>query len=114
MVIAMEKMITYFGQQAKVNCDENCNKAWGINRRPKVQLSDDEDDYAYLSDDELGDAPENPGTYEGGQAKPIDKAGIPNKWCVRECERCNISRPGEFGMPLPVKTFNDRISNIKK
>lgn len=67
----MEKLITYCGQPAKVGCDEKCHKAWGSNSRPKVRLSkDDYDDYYYLSDDELGVAPIDPGTYEGGCAKP--------------------------------------------
>jgi hypothetical protein len=47
----MEKIITYFGQLAKVACDEKCEKAWGRSNRPKVQLSANEDDYAFLSDD---------------------------------------------------------------
>jgi hypothetical protein len=110
----MEKQITYFGQPAKVACDENCNKAWGINNRPKIQLSEDEDDYAYLSDDELGDAPENPGTYEGGHAKPTHKSQIPNKWCVRECERCSLSSPGEYNLPPVVKDFSKRMYNISE
>lgn len=83
----METIIMFCDQQAKVGCDEKCEKAWGNENRPKVQLSEDEDDYAFLSDDELGEAPIDPGTYEGGQAKPIDKKDIPNRWCIRECER---------------------------
>lgn len=94
----MEKTIIFFGQQAKVNCDENCNKAWGINLRPRIyaELPDeiyplpggsifpagkeiDFDDYAYLSDNELGDAPIDPGTYEGGCAKPTSKDEVGNK-----------------------------------
>jgi hypothetical protein len=110
----MEKIITYFNQPAKVACDEKCNKAWGINERPKIKLSEDEDDYAYLADDELGDAPEDPGTSEGGDRKPINKEGIPNKWCVRECERCSMSSPGKSGEPLALKDFSDRRYNITR
>lgn len=40
----MEKIIIYFGHQAKISCDEKCNKAWGWNHRPFIQLSDEEDD----------------------------------------------------------------------
>lgn len=31
----VESMIVYFGQQAKVACDGNCKKAWGMNSRPQ-------------------------------------------------------------------------------
>lgn len=110
----MEKQITYFGQQAKVACDEKCNKAWGLNNRPFEQLSEDEDDIVWLADSELGEAPENPGTYEGGHGKPTDKSQIPNKWCVRECERCTISDPGKFNEPLKLKDFNERRYNIPR
>ncbi len=110
----MEKIIKYFGRNAKVNCDENCSKAWGNNCRAKNQLSDDEDDYEFLSDDELGEALVDPGTYEGGQAKPINKKDIPNKWCVRECERSNISNPGESHLPLEIRTFVKRCSNLER
>jgi len=102
----METIITYFGQDAKVNCDENCNKAWGVDNRPQNKISDNPDDWEYLSDKELDNAPINPGTYEGDDAKPINKEGIPNKWCVRQCERCNISSPGESKMPLEIIAFN--------
>lgn len=107
-----ETIIAYFGQPAKVNCDGNCKKAWGINSRPKVQLSSNEDDYAYLSDGELGEAPADPGTYEGGHAKPPSALAFPNKWCVRECERCNMSSPGESNLPLVIKDFSERRNNI--
>lgn len=106
-----EATIQYFGQPCKVNCDGNCKKAWGINSRPQVQLSDDVDDYEYLADCELAIAPDDPGTYEGGDAKPQSNSEFPNKWCVRECERCNQSRSGEHELPLPVKTFDKRVRN---
>lgn len=110
----MEKIITYFGQPCKVGCDEKCNKAWGINQRPKIMLSDDEDDYAYLSDDELGEAPTDPGTYEGGHGKPTTPAQAPNKWCVRECERCVKSKPSESHLPLKVRDLSERLYNIPR
>jgi len=110
----MEKIITYFNQPAKVNCDENCKKAWGGSNRPRVNLSDDEDDWCYLSDDELGEAPSDPGTYEGGEGKPAHKNEVPNKWCVRECERCNISNPGKSHLPLKVRDFSQRFYNIPR
>jgi len=110
----MEKIILYFGQAAKVACDEKCNKAWGISSRPSESLSDDPDDIDWLSDSELGDAPENPGTYEGGHAKPTDLKQAPNKWCVRECERCAISKIGQSNAPLALKDWSVRVFNIEK
>lgn len=105
----MEKLITYFGQQAKVACDEQCHKAWGVTSRPKEQLSDDEDDYAFLADDELGIAPIDPKTYEGGEGKPRSKESIPNKWCVRECERCVMSKPNESHLELKLRDLSKRF-----
>ena len=100
--------ISFFGQQVTVVCDLKCEKAWGSNSRPKLQLSDNIDDYVWLTDGELGEAPENPGTYEGGQGKPFhpDKH---NKWCVRECER---SETFERGQKIMLKDFTVRIYNI--
>ena len=108
-----EKIITYFGLPAKVCCDGNCKKAWGISNRPRVQLSENEDDYEYLADGELDDAPQNPGTYEGGEGKPLTASCFPTKWCVRECERCNMSDVGDFAEPLEVRSFEIRRRNIK-
>jgi len=107
----MEKVITYFGQSAKIACDEKCHKAWGILNRPKIQLSEDKEDIAYLSDEELDIAPVNPGTYEGGDAKPTFKTEIPNKWCVRECEKCYLSNPGESHLPVKLKDWSKRLYN---
>lgn len=95
----MKKEIQYYGKMVTVSCDEKCNKAWGINARPFEQLSDDIDDVVYLADDELEDAPMS-GIIEGGDSKPVDANGdtitsvIPNKWCVRECERCYMNGRG--------------------
>jgi hypothetical protein len=126
----MEKIITYCGQPAKVGCDEKCNKAWGGRNRPRVYLEvsetkiygvdvdlfpDEEDidvdNYAYCTDAELGDAPVDPGTGEGGDFKPVNKSEIGNKWCIRECERCSMSEPGEYEQPLILKDFTKRFYN---
>jgi hypothetical protein len=107
----MKKEITYFGEQVTVACDEKCNKAWGINRRPQNQLSDDPDDYEYLSDEELGEAPAYPGTWEGNDKKPVDKVGIPNRWCIRECERCGMF---DAGVTITLKDFSIRRKNINR
>lgn len=109
------KQITFCGQPAIVGCDAKCDKAWGINNRPKVEFDEDNpDDYAFLADSELGKAPEDPGTYEGGFGKPQLKSERLNKWCVRECERCEMSDPGA---PLSVESlkfsdFSKRVYNI--
>ena len=84
----MKKEIIFLGEQVVVSCDENCNKAWGRSTRPRLLKEDDE--WGFIPDEELDDAPVDPGTREGGQAKPTSKEQIPNKWCVRECERCKM------------------------
>ena len=106
-----DSVVIYFGNPMKVACDRQCNKAWGINGRPSVRLSDDEDDIAWLADGELGEAPIDPGTYEGGMAKPLSPDEFPNKWCVRECERCAKSKPGEHLQPLELPDFSRRYYN---
>ena len=102
------KSIIYAGHELVLICDGKCNKAWGHNSRPKRQLSDDVDDYEYLSDDELGEAPDDPGTYEGGHGKPTMSAhGYLNKWCCRECERSSMIEDAyefeleDFSAPSP-------------
>lgn len=96
---AITKQVIAYGEPTLIGCDAVCEKAWGINNRPRVQLSSEEDDYAYLADRELGCAPVNPGTYEGGHAKPTDLSERLNKWCFRECERCASSRTAELKFP---------------
>lgn len=81
------RSIVFFGHPCLLVCDAKCNKAWGINQRPTNQLSEEEDDYEWLADDELPEAPEYPGTFEGGEGKPVDKSQRLNRWCARECER---------------------------
>lgn len=104
------KLIIYLGQPMLLACDARCDKAWGINSRPKKMLSENPDDYVYFSDDELGTAPKDPGTYAGGYGKPVPGSfayegehGKPvpalkgamtedmNKWCARECERSSMT-----------------------
>ncbi len=93
-------------------CDGNCSKAWGINTRSKIQLSDDVDDTVYLADDELGTAPEDPGTGEGGHAKPRNESERLNKWCARECERSMIVPTAEFSDNLELRDFSRRVYNM--
>ncbi len=106
----IQKQIVAFGQDRILSCDANCSKAWGINSRQKVQLSEDPDDYAFLSDTELGEAPVDPGTYEGGHAKPTLPENRLNKWCYRECERSESTKPGEA---IVLFDFSVRRKNIQ-
>jgi hypothetical protein len=105
------RVVRYFGEPMKVACDQRCTKAWGINTRPRVFLSDDPEDFAWLADDELGEAPADPGTYEGTDGKPTSPAHFPNTWCVRECERCAKSALGAWMLPLVLKDFSRRVFN---
>lgn len=88
----MKSEILYFGNTVTVQCDGNCEKAWGWASRPQKRI--DENWIIYLSDRETGEAPADPGTYEGGYGKPRSNQEFPNKWCVRQCERCFMSDPG--------------------
>lgn len=92
----LTKQILYCGQTLVAACDGRCDKAWGINTRPRVSLSDDPDDYVWVADSALGTAPEDPGTYEGMDGKPTEPGDRLNRWCVRECERSRMKRPGEL------------------
>jgi hypothetical protein len=103
------KQVIAFGEPTIIGCDAQCSKAWGINNRPRHQLSEDHDDYAFLADGELGEAPEDPGTYEGGHAKPTHPDERLNKWCFRECERCASARAGQ---PLKYPNLLVRLYNI--
>lgn len=129
--------ITYFGEKAVVACDMKCNKAWGIPGRPHIYLQDpkqeiyglgykegmlwmddegfDENDIVFLSDDELGDAPYETGTWEGGHGKPTIeemKKYDHNKWCVRACERCGITEKGNPDGEIKIKDWSKRRYNI--
>ncbi|MCO6471866.1 MAG: hypothetical protein J5I64_13135 [Saprospiraceae bacterium] len=130
----MEKIITFFGQKAKVKCDEKCDKAWGRDRPkyylelgpekvygigcesfwPDIEELKDIDDWAYLPDDKLGIAPLDPGNYEGGHAKPTCESQKMNKWCIRACERCVMSKPGEYNLPLSLPDFSKPFHNYTK
>jgi hypothetical protein len=110
----LRKEILFCDQPAVIACDGNCRKAWGIDKRPKVQISDNEDDYAYLADGELGEAPIDPGTYAGDEAKPTDydDPNRLNRWCARECERNYLSSPGCHRDPVKLPDLSRRFYNI--
>ena len=110
--IKYQKDITAYGRKMIMACDGKCDKAWGMNSR-EAEYNDrenDPDNYEYFTDDEVGIAPEDPGTYEGGYGKPhMVKSDDMNKWCFRECERCSNSDNGD----LPVlPDFSVRSNNI--
>ena len=92
-------------------CDGNCAKAWGT-RRPHIQLSDDIDDVVYMADWELGDAPSDPGSYEGVHGKPDIGNGPErqNKWCARECER-SVYVPPDQEPTAALPNYSRRIFN---
>ena len=99
----LEKTIQWFHRPMQLRCDGRCDKAFGINGRPQRSLSEDEDDYVSLSDDEVGEAPppgKTVGMSEGGHMKPsatpLDDPNQMNKWCSRECERSIVTDTNEL------------------
>lgn len=110
-----DRVVVYFGQKMRVVCDGRCDKAWGIHERPRVILSEQYDDFAWLADCELGEAPADPGTREGPDGKPRAATGPAdmNRWCVRECERAARSRPGQHDAQLFPPDLSRRFYNLK-
>lgn len=100
--------LTYFYQPRVCACDLKCEKAFGVNGRPRIDFDPaDPDDNAMLSDDELGEALRNPGTYEGGHGKPMHPTEM-NKWCIRECERSVMV---DRGADIVLPDFSRRLYN---
>lgn len=111
----IQKDVTFFGKPVLLACDANCDKAWGISNRPHVQLSADADDIAYLADGELGEAPADPGTYEGAHGKPTLRpmtGEAMNKWCARECERCIHLDSVSRHEPIVLPNYSKRHYNM--
>lgn len=109
----IKKEIRAFGRNLMIACDAKCEKAFGLNGRPSIQLSNDEDDICWLADDEVGVAPESGKTFiksEGFEMKP--HPDFPedrlNKWCFRECERC---KSAEIGEKLEIPDWSVRRYN---
>lgn len=105
------KQVQAYGEQVIIACDGKCNKAWGVNCRPSVDLDGKNEDNNYMvPDGDLGEAPKDPGTYEGGHGKPYNaQSGEDmNKWCFRECERCEFYKVGE---ELKLKDFSKKRYN---
>ena len=76
-----DDIVIFLGQKMRVKCDRKCSKAWGMSNRAFYLTPTG--DRCFYGDDALGEAPDNPGTYEGGDAKPASPDDFPNKWCVR-------------------------------
>lgn len=100
----LPQRIAFCGQQVDVACDRRCDKAWGLDLRPRKQLSEDPDDYVFTSDGELGTAPFPSDSTEGDQGKPsaTSHQGPLNKWCVRQCERSVMV---DAGRPVELRDF---------
>ena len=99
------KRILFMGQNATIACDARCDKAWGRQTRKFLP------DGLPAADDDLGEAPADPGTREGlGSldecAKPTRPSTRLNRWCARECERCWISPPGHPNATPALPTFD--------
>lgn len=106
-VTLLSTEIQWFSRRCLVVCDQQCQKAWGFDRRPGERRSDP-DDRIWYSDDEIIDpAPDDPGSYEGGQGKPF-RPSRHNKWCVRACERSNMI---EIGKPIHCDDWSHRHYN---
>ena len=106
-----KKQVQAYGEQRIIGCDGKCNKAWGVMCRPSVDLDGkDEDNNYMLGDDDLDDAPQDPGTYEGGHGKPYNAVSGDdmNKWCFRQCERCVVCKVGE---ELELKDWSKKQYN---
>lgn len=111
----LKKKITIYGHQAILACDGLCHKAWGLDGRQTLQLSEELDDFVYVSDSELGEAP-GPGLTatisEGGDVKPcagiLTDGQLMNKWCSRQCERVSLFDSDES---IKLKDMLDPIPN---
>ncbi len=114
----LKKSIKAYGRSLVIACDGRCDKAWGINGRPRTLLSDtNPDDYVYQGDDELGTAPgpgSTRGLSEGGDLKPsaslLTDGERMNKWCFRECERCDSF---EVGQEIRLRDMRRPKPNIR-
>jgi len=122
----LTKRIIFFGQPATIGCDVKCEKAWGVNSRPKRYLGGDPDepgissdescsradDYVFLPDSALPTAPVDPGTHEGSSGKPRSVEDRLNRWCARECERCVMTKAGLPNAPLVLPDLEHLEPNL--
>lgn len=112
----VKREVTMYGERIILACDGRCDKAWGINGRPRALLSAKDDDNIFLPDSVLGTAPP-PGrtitTSEGFEPKPsagpLTDGTRMNKWCARECERCKRFKLDE---PIVLRDMEAPRPNI--
>lgn len=121
--------IIYFGNPAKIVCDEKCNKAWGWSDRPKIYFDPDKEEdieilkdkvkdwdaFYLIPDTELPDAPNSPGSFECFEYKPTSydnpEEHKHNKWCCRACERCRMTKLNKFNILPKLYDFSRRVYN---
>ena len=88
---AIQRSMMFLGEIHIVACDGRCDKAWGVDDRPTNRLGSDHNDFEWLADGELGQAPIDPGSLssDNGVRKPLLVRGPDdvNEWCVDRCER---------------------------
>ena len=127
-------MINYQRMRMLAACDSRCDYAHGIAGRERVRLSKNENDWAYVSDDDAGPAAENYAARDF--EKPRD--GKPHtKHCVQICERSCLFSQDALGADwdpvfeadlknddaivvvpqvpemLPIKDFRDKVFNMQ-
>lgn len=98
-------------------CDGKCQKAWGIDQRPKRKLSLEEDDWVYIRDSLLGEA-EGGSDTEGGDGHPL-RYNCPvvsrhNRWCARACERSVVIFPTDMNKFFEIPNMENPKPNYLK
>lgn len=112
----LTKRIRFFGAEQNLSCDGRCDKAFGINGRPRIMFSADPDDHVFKGDSEVGTAPppgQTVGIAEGEclkpSATPLSDPAVMNKWCVRECERSALTSLDE---PIELPNMDAPTPNL--
>jgi len=81
-------VVPFCGKAMGVGCDGQCGLAIGIG----WYLEDGETlDVEAIKEEgtTLEHLRKDPLSSEGGERKPASDSEFPNKWCVRQCERCH-------------------------
>jgi hypothetical protein len=126
------KRVFMHGRHQVLACDGKCDKAWGINGRPRLFYMEeeqppralkegerprDDDDMVFVRDSDLGTAPgpgKTRGLSEGSDLKPsavpLADGQAMNKWCARECEPGDRFKEGE---PIVLKDLENPRPNMR-